>query len=237
MALISHPNQVDSNPNPAKRFLDWKSNEQCFSYYDKEIAATIADPEEKKEKANVCVALPTKFLLLEHYHTVKGWNDASSSGIYSNEVKFIGSEPLSVKSFKGGLIAEGIYKEQFDKIQRAGGKYHRSLYVMTPDGEIVNISLKGSGVSEWSEFHKANKHLLDGQWIEVNEAKSMKKGSNTYSVPVFTMGKPLTSKEAVLVDAAVSEFQVFVNDRFKQDAEPVAAGDDDDDLDLGDLGV
>ena len=70
--------------NPAKKFLSWKSEEKCFAYYDKE------------KEENVIIDLPFKFVILEHYHTVKGWNDASESGIYSNEVFQIGNEELQV---------------------------------------------------------------------------------------------------------------------------------------------
>ena len=79
-----------TNTNPALKFLEWSSKYKCFKYYDKE------------KGENVKVELPLKFVILEHYHTVKGWNDASESGIYSNEVLFLSSEELEVKAFKGG---------------------------------------------------------------------------------------------------------------------------------------
>ena len=78
-----------SKQKPATKFLEWKSNDKCFEFYDKE----------KGEK--VKVELPLKFLFLEHYHTVKGWSEEANSGIYSNEVYSIGDEEISVKAFKG----------------------------------------------------------------------------------------------------------------------------------------
>ena len=67
----SNRRQAFSAPstNPAQKFIDWKSNHKCFSFYDRETSA------------NVLIPLPFKFLVLDELHTVKGWNDASSSQI------------------------------------------------------------------------------------------------------------------------------------------------------------
>ena len=102
--------------NPSTKFIDWKSNDKWFSYYDKD------------KKENVQIPLPFKFLALDELHSVKGWNDATSSGIYSNEVKFISKEILTVKPFKGNEIAKGLYKDIKDKVQSAGGHYVKSIY-------------------------------------------------------------------------------------------------------------
>ena len=118
MARISHTNEAPKSANPTSKYLEWKSNDKSFSYYDREAGE------------NVKVELPLKFLFLQNYHTVKGWNDASESGIYSNEVFYIGSEPMTVRSLKGGVIAEGLYKDIKPTITAAGGKYNRSIYVM-----------------------------------------------------------------------------------------------------------
>jgi len=49
--------------NPATKFLDWKSDQKGFSYYDKGLGK------------NVEVPLPFKFVFLDELSTVKGWND------------------------------------------------------------------------------------------------------------------------------------------------------------------
>ena len=120
-------NKSEGSNNPATKFLEWKSNDKCFAYYDKQL------------KEQVQVQLPLKVQFLEHFHTVKGWNDSSESGIYANEVKFISKEPLKVKAFKGGDIAEGIYSEIRGKLRDAGGKYYRSVYVVL-DGCLLYTS-------------------------------------------------------------------------------------------------
>jgi len=205
MARISHNTEKSTSSNPTSKYLDWKSNDKSFSFYDKEAGE------------NVKVGLPLKFVFLQHYHTVKGWNDASQSGIYSNEVYYIGSEPMTVRAFKGGTIAEGIYKDIKQDITNAGGKYHRSVYVMLEDGTIANLSFKGAVVREWSDFMEANKNLVDNQWIEVNSAKDQKKGSIKYSTPEFTLGANLNAKDSAQADSVASELKNYLDTYFNKE--------------------
>ena len=205
MARISHNTETSKSSNPTSKYLDWKSNDKAFEYYDKNAGEKVK------------VGLPLKFVFLQHYHTVKGWNDASESGIYSNEVFYIGSEPMTVRSFKGGVIAEGLYKDIKPTITNAGGKYHRSVYVMLEDGTLANISMKGAVVREWSEFMEENKNLVDGQWIEVNSAKDQKKGSIKYSTPEFTMGSNLTAKQSSQADVVASQLKEYLDGYFNKE--------------------
>ncbi len=205
MARISHTNQAPKSANPTSKYLEWKSNDKSFSYYDKE-----ADE-------NVKVELPLKFLFLQNYHTVKGWNTASESKIYSNEVFYIGSEPMTVRSFKGGVIAEGLYKDIKPTITAAGGKYNRSIYVMLEDGTVANISLKGSGVRQWSDFMEANENLIDNQWIEVLTSNDEKKGSIKYSTPEFTVGANLTKQDSAKADDVAAELKTYLDGYFKKE--------------------
>ena len=181
-------NQTEGSTNPAAKFLQWKSNDKAFAYWD------------KTKSENVQIELPFKFQFLEHFHTIKGWNDASESGIYSNEVKFISKEPLKVRSFKGGDISEGLYSETRLKIKDAGGKYHRSVYVISEDGEIINLQFKGAVVSAYSDFMNEHENKVEGHWIEINKAEDKKKGATKYSVPVFEVGKAFTKDEMSLAD-------------------------------------
>ena len=207
MARISHNTEKSVSSNPTSKFLSWKSNDKSFSYYDKEAGESVS------------LELPFKFVFLQHYHTVKGWHDASQSGIFSNEVYYIGSEPMNVRSFKGGTIAEGLYKDIKVDIVNAGGKYHRSVYVMLEDGTIANLSLKGAVVKEWSDFMNANKNLVDAQWVEVNSAKDQKKGSIKYSTPEFTMGANLKPTDADKADSAAAKLKAHLDAYFnKEDA-------------------
>ena len=197
MSRLDRP--VQKSSNPASKFLSWKSNDKAFAYYDKD------------KQENVLVKLPLKMVFLEHYHTVKGWNDKTESGIYSNEVYAIGSEEVSVKAFKGGEIASGLYKDIKPKIQAAGGVYHRSVYVMLEDGSIANLSIKGSAVSSYSDFYKENNHLLDNQWFLVDKAIDGKKGAVKFSTPNFLIGEVLTRDEDAKVVKAAAILQDHIN--------------------------
>jgi hypothetical protein len=166
--------------------------------------------------ADVKVELPVKFLFLQHYHTVKGWHDASNSKIWANEVFYI-KETMTVTSAKGGMIAQGLYKEIKPKVNEAGGRYHRSVYVMLEDGSIVNLSFKGAVVGEWTNFMSDNGKLVHDQWIEVNSAKDQKKGSIKYSTPEFTIGAKLTKKDEAMADAAAAKLQAYLDKYFNKD--------------------
>ena len=181
-------NQTEKRKNPATKFLEWKSKEKCFEYWD------------KSQSANVKVEPPFKFMFLEHFHTIKGWHDASSSRIYSNEVKFIGKESVKVKSFKGGDIVDGIYKDIRLKILDAGGKYHRSVYAVDESGDIINLQLKGAVVAAYSDFLNENENKVEGSWCEINTVKDHKKGATKYSTPDFTIGKAFTKAEMALAN-------------------------------------
>jgi len=196
-------NKSEGSNNPATKFLEWKSNDKCFAYYD------------KQSKEQVQVQLPLKVQFLEHFHTVKGWNDASESGIYANEVKFISKEPLKVKAFKGGDIAEGIYSEIRGKIRDAGGKYYRSVYAVL-DGEIVNLQLKGACVSAYSDFMQNHENQLESAWTEILTVSDHKKGATKYSTPDFTVGKLFTTKEIEVANEKYTDIANYFNKYTKE---------------------
>jgi hypothetical protein len=207
--------------NPAKRFLEWKSNDKCFSYYDKE------------KKENVSVALPFKFLVLDQLHTVSGWNDATSSGIFSNEVKFISKQQMTVKPFKGNEIAKGLYADIKEKVKNAGGHYVKSIYIMLEDGTLANIQLKGSAVQQWGEFTNKSLSRLPEEWVVVDKAVDGKKGAVKYTTPGFTFGGSLSDKEAAQADLVFDELETYLKAYLIKEEAPVEVEDlDSDDLDF-----
>ena len=209
--------------NPATKFLDWKSNDKCFEYYDKE----------KQEK--VSVALPFKFLVLDELHTIKGWNDASSSGIFSNEVKFISKEVMTVKPFKGNEIAKGLYKDIKEKIVAAGGHYVKSIYIMLEDGSLANLQLKGSAVQKWGEFTQKTRNRLPDEWVQVTKAIEGKKGAVKFFTPDFSFERSITEDEAMQADEAFNILESYLK-TYLAKAEPIVEetpqDDPDDDLEF-----
>lgn len=185
--------------NPSTQFLEWKSKDKCFSYYDKE------------GMLNVNIALPLKFVVLEELSTIKGWSDSNASGIYSNEVKFLSTQELTVKPFKGNPIAKGLYSEIKDVVKMAGGHYVKSVYIMLENGKLANIQLKGSAVQAWGEFTKANRNKLTTNWTVIDKAIAGKKGSVTYSTPNAVLGDVLDAEGESHADLAYNTLEAYLN--------------------------
>jgi hypothetical protein len=210
MSTISNRKQAFSQPqtNPSTKFIEWKSNDKCFSFYDRETSA------------NVSISLPFKFLVLDELHTVKGWNDASSSQINSNEVKFISRDEMTVKPFKGNEIAKGLYKDIKEKIKAAGGHYVKSVYCMLEDGSIANLQLKGAACQSYGDFTAKTRSRLTDEWVVVAKAIDGKKGAVKYTTPDFTFDKSLSESEADLADEAYNVLEAYLK-TYLTKAEPI----------------
>lgn len=184
--------------NPAGKFFEWKSNEKTFVYFDKET------------KVNVTVPLPFKFLVLDELHTIKGWNDATESGIYANEVKFISRDELVVKPFKGNEIARGLYKDIKEKAKAAGGHYVKSIYIMLEDGSIANLQLKGAACQAWGDFTSKGKQRLLDEWVSVVGFDEAKKGSVKYTTPIFGYLASIGDAENDLANEAFNTLEAYL---------------------------
>jgi hypothetical protein len=203
--------------NPSTKFIEWKSNDKCFNYYDKEA------------QKNVEIPLPFKFLVLDELHCIKGWNDASSSNIYSNEVKFISKEVMTVKPFKGNEIAKGYYKDIKEKVVAAGGHYTKAIYVMLEDGSLANISLKGSGVQKWGDFTQKTRNRLADEWVIVAKAEDGKKGAVKFSTPSFSFANSINDEEANMADEAFNILESYLK-TYLAKSEPAIVEEEEDDF-------
>ena len=198
--------EVTKNSNPTSKFLEWKSNNKSFSYYDKE------------NKQNVEVKLPLTFLVLEEFHTIKGFSDADQIGIYSNEILQISAEEFEVKTFKGRVIAKGVYSDIKQVVNSAGGNYNKSIYAVTKDGDLINISIKGAAVSKWSQFtEKGAWKRLKSDWVTIEDAEDHKKGMVAYSTPNFKFNTSLTDYEFKIVEARANELECYMDGYLAKD--------------------
>jgi hypothetical protein len=208
MSTISNRKQAFSQPqtNPSTKFIEWKSNDKCFSFYDRETSA------------NVQIPLPFKFLVLEELHTVKGWNDSLKGQIVSNEVKFISKEVLKVKTFhkdangkniKTDMI-EGVYSEVKEKIKSSGAHYVKSVYIMLEDGSIANLQLKGASCQAYGDFTQKTRSRLSDEWVEVASATDGKKGAVKYTTPEFKFAKSISDGESDLADEAFNTLEAYL---------------------------
>jgi len=198
--------EVTKTTNPTSKFLEWKSNNKSFSFFNKEL------------KQNVEVKLPLTFIVLEEYHCIKGFSDSDQTGIYSNEVLQIGTEELEVRTHKGRIIASGIYKNIKGAVNAAGGNYHKSIYAVTKEGELINISLKGAAVSKWSKLvEKGAWKRLSDEWISIESAEDHKKGMVKYSTPNFVFNTSLSDAELKMVQAKATELENYLTTYFAKD--------------------
>lgn len=207
----SNPHE-NGSPNPSARWFQWSGEKGIVQYYDKEREETIE------------VGSDFTFMLLDQLASVRGWHDPSDSGIYSNEVKDTRQDVLVVKSFKGGPIAEGLYKAIKDRVNAEGGRFVASCYVAfkDDDGElkIGNIGFKGAALKEWMEFTGQHRSDIYKKAIRINGYTEGKKGRVIFRVPVLKIAdvSEATNKIATGLDAELQEFLAGYLKRTKRDA-------------------
>jgi hypothetical protein len=212
---LSNP-QENGQPNPSSRWFEWTGEKGLIRYYDKE------------KKENVELGNDFTFILLDQLGKVGGWHDSSDSGIYSNEVKDTRQDTLVVRSFKGGTIAEGIYREIKDRVNAAGGKFVANLYIAVKiDGvlKIASLQFSGAALHAWTEFSKAHRKDLTTKAVRINGFTEGKKGRIVFRVPIFGV-KDIASDtlaHAVELDKQLQDFLSGYLRRTRRDqAETVA---------------
>ncbi len=188
---MSRSNPHVNAPNPASRWFEWNGEHGKVRYYDKDA------------KANIDVPLPFSFLLLDEVASVRGWHDASESGIYSNEVKDTRTDTLVVKSFKGGTLAEGLYKDIKDRVNTLGGSFVANCYIAFKDNGMLSIGslrFKGSALGAWMEFRKANRSGLFESAVNIVAFKEGKKGRIVFRVPTFELKAVSADTNTIAMD-------------------------------------
>lgn len=173
---MSRSNPNVNAPNPAVRLFEWNGEHGTVRFYDKDA------------KQNTDVPLPFAFLLLDELASVRGWHDASESGIYSNEVRDTRTDILVVKSFKGGTLADGLYKDIKDRVNTLGGQFVANCYIAFKQNgalAIGSMRFKGSALGAWMEYRKAHRGDLYNKAIDITGYTEGKKGRIVFRVPTF----------------------------------------------------
>lgn len=221
---MSRSNPTEGARNPSTRWFEWAGGAEggFVRWYNKDT------------KEHVKVENFT-FLLLDELSTVKGWHEASESGIFANEVRDTRQEVFVVRSFKGGELASGIYTSIRDRIVALGGHYCASIYLAYKEGEVLklgNLNLKGAAAGAWMDFKRnapakkdangksARSYFIDA--VKVAGYEQMKKGGTTYRVPQFVLApvSEATNQQAAALDV---ELQTFLTDYFKRPKAEVRA--------------
>lgn len=213
---MSRSNPTDRSSNPATRWFEWDGENGGIRFYDKQAGQ------------NMEVGDKMSFILLDELATVKGWHNDSDSGIYANEVRDTVQETFVVKAFKGGVIAQGFYRQIRDRIAAAGGKFVNNCYIAYKDGEmkIGSLQFKGAALNSWVEFKKAHRGDLYKKAIAITGKATGKKGKIVYCTPVFAIRDitPETDDEAKKLDHSLQEYlkSYFARTRGDQVAQPPA---------------
>lgn len=190
----------DNRPtNPAKHFINAKNG--GLSYYDKE------------EGQDVSVPTPFEFIVLDQLATVKGWSNEHDTGMWSNEVKRIGEQPLNVRT-KNGPVASGVWKDIKDEVKADGGNFHAVIYLAAKGREGLEtqaLMLKGAALNAWVEFTK--KTNLKTHKVVLADWSDAKKGSVKYKVPVF-QAVPMEDGELDQAKERAVELRDYHNEYF-----------------------
>lgn len=211
---LSNPSEHVSNP--ATRWFEWNGEKGLVRYYDKD------------KKENVDVPLPFSFILLDRLGSVGGWHDASGSAIYANEVKDTRQDALVVKAFKGGTLAEGLYKDIKDRVNTVGGSFVVNCYIAykNVDGtlSIGSIKFKGAALGAWMDFEKNHRHQLYDGTITILGFEEGKKGRVVFRKPTLKISgvSPEAKREAIELDKSVQRFLTAYLKRNKRDQVEVA---------------
>ena len=172
---MSRSNKTDIT-TPSKRFFQWSGSEGKIKYYDRET------------KENVFVELPFTFLVLDRLVTITGYSDEDQSGFWSNEIRSIQNETLTIRTSKG-IRQTGLYSEVKSIV---GAKFAQSVYIGFYDEnkvlQIGNFKFAGSAVSSWIEFSEGRD--VESGAIRIAGANAEKKGATKYFSPVF---EPVTN--------------------------------------------
>lgn len=211
---MSRSQPSSNNPNPTTRWFEWDGSNGVVRYYDKEA------------KKNVEVGKDFTFILLDELATIKGWHDASDSGITSNEIRDSRAEPLVVKSFKGGVIASGFYNAIKDRVAAAGGSFTTNLYIafMGADGlKLGSLQFKGASLHAWVDFVKANRADIYKKSVQIKGSNKGKKGNIKFETPALLI-REITEKTNIAATAIDAELQEYLKGYFKRTRSDQARG-------------
>ena len=214
---MSRSNPTESSPNPATSWLEWKGEAGELAYWD------------KQEQKRVAVPLPFTFLLLDRLGTVRGYSKNMQSGIYANEVRDTRMQPLVVKYFKGGKVAEGLWEQIKPIVKTAGGKFCSTCYIAAKAGKelvIAGLQLTGCALGPWFEFEKKHRKKVEGadgkkvqelyaKAIVISKGKLQKSGKTEFYPPMFTV-KDVTTETDEAARKLDEEVQAFLDEYFRR---------------------
>ena len=232
----SNPNANASSgsKNPAKFFAEWNSTERCFKFYQKS--------EDKEKKGHdVLLPFPFRFLVLDELNTVKGFSKSNKSSFWSNEVRFIKTDILTIRH-KNGIAATGLYTDIINLCK--GAKFSKSVYVMIKEKDkepfIANIHMFGSAIGQWIDFADKVKDNLYKMAVECKEYQEDKNGDIVFYKPVFNLVSCTeeSNRQAEVLQQELQKYlKPYLSSEFVKEETTIEASDfkEDDGDNLGDF--
>lgn len=190
---------TEASPNPSKMFIQWKSKNAQFYYYDKET------------KEDVLLKMPFTFIPLSICSTVKGYNHKKTKTFIANEVKNLTTDVLTVTSYNNvtkekKVEYKGLYSEIKDNFDQ-NIKFTISLYAGIKDDKgklkLVNIQLNGAGLHHWFDFTKSTDIWKNA--VKVAKSTDEKNGDVTYKAPVY---EALKISQEMDIEAAILQKEI-----------------------------
>lgn len=204
---MSRSNPTSESQHPCTRWIEWDGSNGNLRYYD------------KTQEKNIEMEDGFTFLLLDQLATVKGWHDASDSGIFSNEVRDTKAETLVVKAFKANtILAEGFYSQIKDRVAAIGGNYVANCYIaFKSDGvlKIGSVQFKGAALNAWVDFKKEAGAKIYTHAVQIKGSKEGKKGKITFKTPLFFL-KEITTETDEAAKELDKELQAYLDTYFKR---------------------
>lgn len=156
-----------------------------------------------------------EFVLMDSRASIAGWDDESSSRIFSNLVRYTKDESFQVRSKKGVLV-EGVYSDIKDKVVALGGKFCTNLFVLAKINGVFEpcvFQVSKTSQAAWSKFTEGKKlYDLYNVLVKVTKGEEGKKGKIKFVYPAF---------ESTNVDPTLSD---MADDFDKNELQPYLMG-------------
>lgn len=166
--------------NPAQYFIQWKSKDESFNYYNKETKKDVKMPK------------PFVFIPLFMAYTLKGYNQKKQKSYISNEIENLDNDILCIRSYDVAKNSNTEWTGTFKEVKEVMDdniKYTISLYaaIKSKKGEmtLVNLQLNGAALFHWFEFAKKNDIWSNA--IKVERDTDEKNGAVSYKAPVYEL--------------------------------------------------
>jgi len=197
---MSRSNANEQIENPCTRYFEWSSDNKCFSYWD------------KINKVKALVKLPFRFIVLDQLATVKGYDKAAKSSYWSNEVRNVKTDMLTVRNKQGEVIS-GLYENIIASRDLTGARFCKSVYICYFEGKemyVGNIAMVGTALGAWIDFGKKEKSNVMKKAISVSKSIEGINGKTAFNTPVFSVIdiSMESDKRAIELDATLQTYLV-----------------------------